>query len=112
MMDVFDAATGCSCHGDLLGRSVQVSTATARIAAAAGVPVVPTSVRWSRDALVVHLGSAIDLRTQTVETATREMLAAFERGIRRDPSSWQKLHRFLQAHPIDGTTGEAPVGGA
>jgi hypothetical protein len=93
----------------LLGRDVNVSTAVARIALAAGVPIVPVMTRYRAGKLRVVVCAAIPVDRSDVESATRRMTSVFDAELRRDPSAWEQAHRFLSsAVPTDSQTLPAP----
>jgi hypothetical protein len=81
----------------LLGRAVHVSTGVARIAAAAGVPIVPVVTRYRAGKLHVAFDAAIAVDEMGPASATRRVIAAFDAELRRDPSGWEHAHRFLSA---------------
>ncbi|MGI9076712.1 MAG: hypothetical protein ACR2G6_05185 [Gemmatimonadaceae bacterium] len=83
----------------LLDRDVHASTGIARIAVAAGVPIVPVMTRYHGGRLQIVLGSEIAVQPSTVADATRRMTAAFDAELRRDPSGWEQAHRFLSSSP-------------
>lgn len=95
--DHFDSRVDRSVAASLLGREVRVSTGTARIAAAACVPIVPVMTRYREGRLEVALGTEISVDDGCVADATRRMTAAFDAELRRDLSSWEQSHRFLSA---------------
>lgn len=99
--DHFGAAGGRTTAASLLGRDVSVSTGVARIALAAGVPIVPVMTRYCGGKLRVVVGAAIPVHRGGVEAATRGMTSVFDAELRRDPSGWEKAHRFLSAVPVD-----------
>lgn len=69
----------------------------ARIAAAAGVPLVPVMTRYRHGRVEVVLSPAIVVGEVGVAGATCRVAAAFDAELRRDPSSWEQAHRFLSA---------------
>jgi hypothetical protein len=83
----------------LLGRAVHMSTGVARIAAAAGVPIVPVITRYRAGKLQVAFDAAIAVDEVGAAAATRRVIAAFDAELRRDPSGWELAHRFLSAVP-------------
>ncbi len=95
--DHFGSASARTAAASLLAREVHVSTGVARIAVAAGVPIVPVITRYRAGRLLVALGSEIDVQPSTVADATRRMTAVFDTELRRDPSGWENAHRFLSA---------------
>lgn len=95
--DHFDPRTDHSAGASILGREVQVSTGTARIAAAARVPIVPVVTRFRDGRVEIALGPEIFVGETGVVGATRRVVAEFDAELRRDPSSWEQAHRFLSA---------------
>lgn len=95
--DHFSSRPGYSVSASLLGREVEVSTGVARIAAAAGVPLVPVMTRYRHGRVEVVLSPAIVVGEVGVAGATCRVAAAFDAELRRDPSSWEQAHRFLSA---------------
>lgn len=83
----------------LLGRDVYVSTGAARIAVAAGVPIVPVMTRYASGKLQIALGDEIAVDETTVADVTRRITEAFDAELRGDPSGWERAHRFLSAAP-------------
>ena len=98
--DHFGAAGGRVTGASLLGRDVNVSTGVARIALAAGAPIVPVMARYADGKLRVVVCDAIPVRKGGVEAATRRMTSVFDVELRRDPSGWELAHRFLSAVPV------------
>lgn len=85
----------------LLGTEVPVPTTAARLAALAGIPLVPLTVRWAAGQLHVTVGSAIAGQGNPGR-ATEELFRILSGAIERDPPSWAQLHRFLRrahSHP-------------
>jgi lauroyl/myristoyl acyltransferase len=95
--DHFGAAGGRTTAASLLGRDVNVSTGVARIALAAGVPIVPVMTRYRRGKLRVVVCDPIPVHRSSVEAATRRMTSVFDAELRRDPSGWENVHRFLSS---------------
>lgn len=95
--DHFVCAGQDSVAASLLGRTVHVSTGVARIAVAAGVPIVPVMTRYRAGKLQVSLGEEIFVTSATLGAATIRVTAAFDAELRRDPSGWDHAHRFLSA---------------
>lgn len=95
--DHFDPGAEHSTAASILGREVRVSTGLGRIAAAARVPVVPVVTRYRAGRLEVVLGRGIAVDESCVADATRRMTAVFDAELRRDPSGWERSHRFLSA---------------
>lgn len=98
--DHFGAADGRVTAAALLGRTVNVSTGVARIALAAGVPIVPVLTRYVDGKLSVVVCDAIPVREGGVEAATRGMTSVFDAELRRDPSGWEQAHRFLSVRQL------------
>lgn len=84
-----------STHASVLGRDVQVSTGAARLAVVAGVPLVPVTTRFRCDRLEIVIGDEIEVAAKTISSATRAVLATFDREVCRDPSIWANAHPFL-----------------
>lgn len=99
--DHFGAAGGRVTAASLLGRDVNVSTGVARIALAAGVPIVPVMTRYVGGKLRVVVCDAIPVHRSEIEAATRRMTSVFDAELRRDPSGWEQAHRFLSAVRAD-----------
>lgn len=95
--DHFGPARDDAVAASLLGRTVHVSTGVARIALAAGVPIVPVMTRYAAGKLQISLGEEIVVTRATVADATVRVTAAFDAELRRDPSEWDHAHRFLSA---------------
>lgn len=95
--DHFDSLADHSATASFLGREVELSTGVARIAAAAGVPIVPVVTRYRDGRVEVTLGQEIIVSKSSVADATRRVAAEFDAELRRDPSSWEQAHRFLSA---------------
>lgn len=95
--DHFDSRPGHSASASLLDREVAISTGVARIAAAAGVPIVPVLTRYRHGRVEIVLGPAIIVSESGVTDATRRVAGEFDAELRRDPSSWEQAHRFLSA---------------
>ena len=97
------AAVTCDHFGDnphavtasLLGREVRASSGAARMAAAAGVPLVPVAVRYANGRLEVRLGDRIPCGKDETNTAARAVVSHFDAELRADPSSWADVHRYL-----------------
>ena len=99
--DHFGSAGIRTTSASLLGRDVNVSTGVARIALAAGAPIVPVMTRHGGGKLRVVVGAPIPVQRGEVEAATRRMTSVFDAELRRDPSGWEKAHRFLSTVPVD-----------
>lgn len=84
-----------STRASMLGRGVNASTGAARIAAAAGVPIIPVSTRFARGKVQIILGSAMMVSEETVASATRELIKVFDSEVSHDPSLWAGSHKFL-----------------
>jgi hypothetical protein len=95
--DHFGAAGGRVTAASLLGSDVNVSTGVARIALAAGVPIVPVMTRYVHGKLRVVVCDAIPVDRSGIEAATRCMTGVFDAELRRNPSGWEQAHRFLSA---------------
>jgi hypothetical protein len=94
------AARG-ACEARLFGVPVLVSLVAVRLAAAAGVPLVPTWIAYDRGRLRIHFGQSVDVPRGSIEWALRQMLDCFERWIREDPGEWNDLMPFLRG-PVRG----------
>jgi hypothetical protein len=79
----------------VLGVPVTACTGAARLAAAAGVPIVPVSFRWTGRTLEVHLGHRFSVTRDAVRVVTAALIAEFDRAVRVDLSAWGNAHRFL-----------------
>lgn len=97
--DHFGPAAGHRVAVSLLNRDVHMSTGVARIAAAAGVSIVPAMTQYRSGKLRITLGAEIPVDPSTIADATRRVTAAFDRELRRDLSGWEQAHRFLSAEP-------------
>ena len=95
--DHFRSRPGHSVPASLLDREVAISTGAARIAAAAGVPLVPVLTRYRHGRVEVVLGPEVMVGEGGAADATRRIAAEFDAELRRDPSSWEQAHRFLSA---------------
>lgn len=95
--DHFDSRADHSAAAWILGREVQVSTGMARIAAAACVPIVPVMTRYRNGRVELAMGPEIIVSESCVVDGTRRVIAVFDAELRRDPSSWEQVHRFLSA---------------
>jgi hypothetical protein len=84
-------------ESSVLGVPVTVCTGAARLAAAAGVPIIPVSFRWTGGFLEVHIGHRFTVTRDTVRVVTAALIAEFDRAVRADLSGWGNAHRFLGA---------------
>ena len=83
-------------HGtEVLGIHVDACVGAARLAARAGVPLVPVALRWHRGMLEICPGHRFTVTRQAVGAATGAVLSEFNRAVARDMSSWANAHRFL-----------------
>lgn len=98
--DHFGAGGGRVTAATLLGCHVNVSTGVARIALAAGVPIVPVMTRYVGGKLRLVVCDAIPVRHGGLEAATRRMTRVFDAELRRDPSEWEQAHRFLSVRQL------------
>lgn len=111
--DHFGPRPGHSTIISFLDREVEISTGAARMAAAAGVPLVPVVTRYRHGRVEVVLGPAIVVEESGVGDATRRVAAEFDAELRRDPSSWEQAHRFLSVEcPALSARGPALRGGS
>ena len=94
VVDCFSNDQGIATH--FLDEPIYASAGAARIAAAAGVPLVPTKVRYERGAIRISFGASIDPRTLGVTEATRRVVGAFESAVRADPAVWDGIMRYLR----------------
>ncbi|MEX1185249.1 MAG: hypothetical protein WEA80_01495 [Gemmatimonadaceae bacterium] len=97
--DHFGPAGAHTTPAILLGRAVHVWTGAARIAAAAGVPIVPVLTRYRAGRIQITFDAAIAVDEVGAAAATRRVIAAFDAELRRDPSGWEHAHRFLSMSP-------------
>jgi hypothetical protein len=85
-----------ACEARLFGVPVLVSLVAVRLAAAAGVPLVPAWIAYDRGRLRIYFGQSVDVVPGSVERALRQMLDCFEGWIREDPAEWNDLMPFLR----------------
>ncbi len=88
--------SGSSRAVSFLGRQVRASTGAARIARAAGVPVVPVTARFCNGRLELEIGERLGTGDKTPECVTAELFEAFDRETRRDPGGWEGSYGFLE----------------
>ena len=85
-----------ACEARLFGVPVLVSLVAVRLAAAAGVPLVPAWIAYDRGRLRIYFGQSVDVAPGSVEPTLRQMLNCFEGWIREDPAEWNDLMPFLR----------------
>jgi len=94
VVDCFSDGNGIAMH--FLGEPIHVAPGAVRIAAAAGVPLIPTNVRYARGAIRISFGTSVDPRTLGVAEATRRVVTAFESAVRTDPAVWDGIIRHAR----------------
>lgn len=99
VVDDFVARGGCEV--EFLGRHVRVSMRAVRLAASAGVPVVPVTLGYDRG--IIHMEFGVPLtpgrgRAAQAET-TRALLQRLARRTCRRPAEWNDLFHFFDAPP-------------
>lgn len=83
-------------HGtEVLGIRVEACVGAARLAARAGVPLVPVALRWHRGRLEIRPGHRFTVTRPAVGAATGAVVSEFNRALVSDISSWANAHRFL-----------------
>jgi hypothetical protein len=93
--DEFVARGGCEV--ELCGRRARVSMRAARLAASAGVPLVPVRLSYRRDDLRVVVGSPLDPGRGWAAHAriTRALVRQLSRWTARRPEEWNDLFEFF-----------------
>ena len=84
------------CEERFFGMPVRVSLVPARLAGAAGVPLVPTWVTYRGGRLLIQFGTGVEVAAARPREALRRTLACFERWIREDPGQWNDCMPFLR----------------
>lgn len=79
-----------------LGERVRLSPLAVRLAACAGVPVVPTWIAYHSGQLCVSVGRSVAAVAGRSGQTARRVLDAFEGWIRQDPAQWNDLMPFLR----------------
>jgi len=97
-MDHFSGSAD-SCAVTLMGRTVQVSTGVARIAIAAGVPIVPVIPRFLNGRIELHLGDTIEAGMKSPAQVTSAMFESFNAELHRDAGGWEGAFSFLSGVP-------------
>lgn len=82
---------------DVLGIPVEACVGAARLAARAGVPLVPVALRWYRGRLEIRLGHRFTVTPQSVGAAMGAVVSEFNRALTGDISSWSDVQRFLSS---------------
>lgn len=82
---------------EVLGIPVEACVGAARLAARAGVPLVPVALRWHRGRLEIRPGHRFTVTRQSVGAATGAVVSEFNRALANDISSWSNAHRFLSS---------------
>lgn len=94
VIDCFDADDGPALA--FLGIPVRVGGGAARLARAAGVPIVPTRASLERGHIRVSFGPPIDATSLGVDESMRQVMRAFEATVRADPAAWDHLLPFAR----------------
>ena len=84
---------------EFLGAPVHVATGAARIALAAGVPLVPMTARYVRGWIRIAFGRPIDPSMLGVPEAMRCVVRSFETEVRADPAGWDLMLHFARTTP-------------
>lgn len=79
----------------VLGCQADACVGAARLAARAGVPIVPVALRWRRGRLEIFLGHLLTVTPESVGAGMGAVLSEFNAALRCDLSSWANAHRFL-----------------
>lgn len=87
---------GTSCTVEVMGRSTGVSTGAARIARAAGVPVVLVAPRFRNGAIELHIGEPIDTGSQSPDGITASLFESFDGEMKQDLGGWEGSYSFLE----------------
>lgn len=98
--------TSCA---EVLGTPVDACAGAARLAARAGVPLVPVALRWHRGRLEIRPGHRFTVTRESVGAATGAVLSEFNAALADDLSSWANAHRFLSSRH-SGAVRHRPLG--
>jgi hypothetical protein len=79
-----------------LGAQVRLSPLAVRVAACAGVPLVPAWIAFHDGQLRVSVGKSVVAVGERPRQVARRLLDAFEVWIRQDPAQWNELMPFLR----------------
>ena len=95
VVDDFVRRGGCA--AEFLGRSIRVAKRPVCLAAQAGVPIVPVTVRYARGTILVRFDAPrVPCATRAGrESLSRELLRYVERDVSRRPEEWQDLFEFF-----------------
>jgi hypothetical protein len=94
-IDHFGERGRITCRSEVLGFPVEACTGTSRLAAHAGLPLVPVALRWHRGRLEIWLGRRLTVTAELPAAGIDAALSEFNAALRCDLSSWDNAHRFL-----------------
>lgn len=108
-IDHFGERGRVTCRAEVLNRRVEACAGAARLAARAGVPLVPVALRWHRGRLEIRPGLRFNVTRQSVSAGMGAVLTEFDAALADDISSWSNAHRFLSSRH-DGAIRHRPLG--
>ncbi len=97
VVDCFSYGAGIATR--FLNESIRVTPGAARIAAAAGVPLILTVVHYNRGSIRISFGQRLDPRELGVAEATRRIVREFESRVWADPSIWDGIIKHARRSP-------------
>jgi lipid A biosynthesis acyltransferase len=95
VIDDFVPSGGCAV--EFLGRPARVTMRAARLAALAGVPVVPVTLRYRHGLICLEFGTPLSSNCGRCarEQMTRALCAGMERRVTRFPEEWNDLFEYF-----------------